>query len=103
MADGSSRKVLGRVARGVTVARALSLVEVAMLARDHWHKLEPDERWRLMALVRRAGARRGHLSARERAELYRLVAKANPRLFAGLVAQKFSPVPLPGRLVHGKR
>jgi hypothetical protein len=103
MADGASRKVLGRVTRGVPVAQVLTLAQVAMLARQHWRKLEPAERRRLMALIRRAGARRGHLSAGDRAELNRLVAKADPRMFAGLVAQRFSPVPLPRRFVRGKR
>jgi hypothetical protein len=95
--------VLGRVSRGVPVARALTLAQVAMLARQHWLKLEPAERRRLMALLRRAGAHRGHLSAADRSELYRLVAKADPRLFAGLVAQRFSPVPLPARFRRGAR
>jgi hypothetical protein len=31
------------------------------------------------------------------------VAKAEPRLFAGMVAHKLSPVPLPRRFVHGRR
>jgi hypothetical protein len=31
------------------------------------------------------------------------VAKAEPRLFAGQVADKLSPVPLPRRLVRGPR
>jgi hypothetical protein len=93
--------VLGRVTRGVPVARALTVAQVAMLARQHWQKLEPGERRRLMALLRRAGAGRGHLSTGERAELYRLVAKADPRLFAGLVAQRLSPVPLPARFRRG--
>lgn len=95
-------KLLG-AARAIPMARLLAAAQVVMLARRHWHRLEPDERRRLMALVRRAGGQRGHLSSGDRAELARLIAKADPRMFAGLVAQKFSPVPLPGRMVRGKR
>ena len=74
-----------------------------MLARRHWHKLEPNERRRVITLVRVAGGRRGRLTPGERLELARLIAKADPRLFAGLVAQRFSPVPLPGRWSGGRR
>ncbi len=90
-------------ARAIPMARLLAAAQVVMLARRHWRRLEPPERRRLVALVRRAGAHRGQLSAAERSELARLIAKADPRMFAGLVAQKFSPVPLPRRMVRGKR
>ena len=95
-------KVLG-TARLIPLARLLAAARVVMLARQHWHKLTPNERRRLMTLVRVAGGRRGKLTPGERLELVALVAKADPRLFAGLVAQRFSPVPLPGRLVRGRR
>lgn len=95
-------KVLG-TARFVPMARLLAAARVVMLARAHWHKLEPNERRRLVTLVRIAGGRWGRLTPGERLELARLVAKADPRLFAGLVAQRFSPVPLPGRVVRGSR
>lgn len=90
-------------ARAVPLARLLAAAQIVMLARRHWLKLDPHERRRLIALVRRGrGIGRG-LSVAERAELVRLIAKADPRLFAGLVAQRFSPVPLPRRVVQGKR
>jgi hypothetical protein len=57
----------------------------------------------MITLVRVAGLRRGRLTPGERLELVRLVAKADPKLFAGLVAQKFSPVPFPKRMVRPKR
>jgi hypothetical protein len=87
----------------VPLARLLAATRVLMLARSHWHRLEPAERRRVVMLVRVAGSRRGRLTAAERLELARLIAKADPRLFAGLVAQRFSPVPLPRRVVRGKR
>jgi hypothetical protein len=91
------------VARVVPYARLLAAARILMLARRHWHRLEPHERRRLITLVRMARGRRGRLTADERLELARLIAKADPRLFAGLVAQRFSPVPLPRRVIWGPR
>jgi hypothetical protein len=92
-----------KAARLIPMARLVAAARVVMLARRHWLLLEPHERRRLVTLVRVAGGRRGRLTPGERLELARLIAKADPRLFAGLVAQRFSPVPLPGRMVRGKR
>ena len=89
--------------KAVPLARLLAAGQVLMLARSHWHRLEPHERGRLLSLVRRGrGVGRG-LSVAERAELSRLIVKADPRLFTGLMAQRFLPVPLPRRVVRGKR
>ena len=85
------------------MARLIAAAQVVMLARRHWLLLEPHERRRMITLVRVAGLRRGRLTPGERLELVRLVAKADPKLFAGLVAQKFSPVPFPKRMVRPKR
>jgi hypothetical protein len=90
-------------ARAVPMARLLAAAQVLMLANRHWHRLEPDERRRLLVLIRRGRLVGRNLSVAERLELARLIAKADPRLFAGLVAQRFSPVPLPRRVVRGKR
>jgi hypothetical protein len=92
-----------RTTKLIPMARLLAAARLVMLARQHWHKLEPDERRRVITLMRVGGGRRGRLTPGERLELARLVAKADPRLFAGLVAQRFSPVPLPGRVVRGRR
>jgi hypothetical protein len=85
-----------KAARAIPMARLLAAAQVVMLARRHWHRLEPTERRRLLTLVRVAGGRRGKLTPGERLELARLIAKADPKLFAGLVVKQFSPVPLPG-------
>jgi len=85
------------------MARLLAAAQVVMLARRHWHRLDPYERRRVITLVRVAGGRRGRLTPDERLELARLVAKADPKLFAGLVVKKFSPVPIPKRMVREKR
>jgi hypothetical protein len=87
----------------IPVMKLVAAGEVALLARSHVMKLTGEERRRLVALVRKGRGRRTPLSLEEREELSRLLAKAEPRLFAGLVAQKFSPVPLPRRLVRGRR
>lgn len=85
------------------VMRLLALAEILVLAKVHLDKLEPHERRQLMLLVRDGRGRPSNLSRRQREELQRLVAKAEPRLFAGIAAAKLSPVPLPGRVVRGKR
>jgi hypothetical protein len=90
-------------AKLIPLARLIAAAKVLMLARNHWHKLEPAERRRVVALVRQTRGRPRNLSGNERLELARLIAKADPRLFAGLVAQRFSPMPLPGRVVRGRR
>ena len=92
-----------KAARAIPAAKLLAAAQMVMLARRHWHRLEPTERRRVITLVRMAKGRRGNLTSNEWLELAHLVAKADPRGFAGLVAQRFSPVPLPRRFVHGKR
>jgi hypothetical protein len=90
-------------AKLIPVARLVAAAQIIMLARQHWLRLEPAERRRVIALVRQTHGRPRNLSGNERLELARLIAKADPRLFAGIVAQRFSPVPLPSRLVRGRR
>jgi hypothetical protein len=88
-----------RALRRLPIMKVLAIAEVAMLARKHISKLDPEERGRLFALVRRGR----HMTGPEREELSKLVAKLEPRRFAGLVADKFSPIPLPRRIVNGPR
>ncbi len=95
--------MLTNTARALPLARLMAAGQIVLLARRHWHRLEPAERRRLMTLVRRGRGRPSNLTPTERTELARLIAKADPRLFAGLVAERFSPVPLPGRMVRGRR
>jgi hypothetical protein len=85
--------------RRLPVLKLLAIAEIALLARDHLGRLAPDERRRLLTLVRKG---RSHLSEDERAELAVLVAKAEPRRFAGAAVDKLSPVPLPHRLLYGR-
>ena len=89
--------------RRLPVLKLLAIGEIALLARTHVQKLDAGERRRLLELLRKAHGRPSHLSTEEHDELSRLVAKAEPRLFAGLAADRLSPVPLPRRVVEGRR
>lgn len=88
--------------RRLPMLKLLAIGEIALLARDHVSLLEPAERRRLLELVRKGRGRTRNLTAEERDELTRLVAKAEPRRFAGLALDKLSPVPLPRRITHGR-
>jgi hypothetical protein len=89
--------------RRLPVLKLLAVGEIALLARTHIARLQPDERRRLVELLRSARGRPSKLSPSEREELERLIARVEPRLFAGLVADKLSPVPLPRRVVRGPK
>lgn len=93
MANPLIKRTLGRL----PLARALAAAELLALARQHLHKLEPHERQRVLALLRRARGRPSTLSARERRELAALVQKAEPRAFVGTAVEKLTGVPLPSR------
>ena len=89
--------------RRLPILKLVAIGEIALLARSHVRRLDAADRRRLVALLRAARGRPANLGAQEREELARLVAKAEPRLFAGLVADRLSPVPLPRRIVRGRR
>ena len=89
--------------RRIPIFKLLAVAEIALLARQHIYRLDPQERRRLLELVQTSRGRSGNLTGREREELAALVAKVEPRLFAGLVADKLSPVPLPRRFTHGPK
>ena len=70
------------------------LLELMVVARDHWQKLTPGERAHLAALVRKSRARPGNLTASERREVRRLAAKLDlPTLGRNLapVARRLRP------------
>lgn len=87
--------------RRVPVMRLLLLGEVALLLKNHIERLTPAERRRLVVLMRNTKGMPGRLSAAERAELERIIAKAEPMLFASTAAQKFSPFNFPGNSKRG--
>ena len=62
--------------------RIFAIAQVALLARRHLQKLEPDELSRLTSLVKKSKGRPGsNLSANEREEVLRLVRKLEPGAF----------------------
>jgi hypothetical protein len=84
--------------RRVPVVRLILIAELAIVAWRHFQNLTPAERRRLFALLRR-GRR---LTPKQKKELRNLVAKLEPRAFAGSAADRLSPVPLPRRLTKAK-
>lgn len=84
--------------RRVPVIKLLLIAELALVVRRHLQQLTPEERRRLAALVRRSR----RLAAPEREELRALVAKLEPRAFAGSVADRVSPLPLPRRFTRAR-
>jgi hypothetical protein len=87
----------------VPVVKLLAAAEVALLARDHLARLTPAERRRLFTLVRTGRGRRRRLDEGEREEMEHLLLKLQPRLLFGGAVDRLSPVPLPGRLLYGRR
>lgn len=69
-------------------ARVIILGELLLLAREHLQKLEPQERRRMLELVRRGRGRARNLNDRDRRELARLVEKAQPREFVSNAAKR---------------
>lgn len=87
----------------IPLLKLLAAAELVVLTRDHIQRLTPEERHRVVELVRHGRGRRRNLSEPEREELTALIAKAEPRLLAGEAVDAMSPVPLPRRLVYGRR
>lgn len=90
-----------RAVRRLPFLKLLAIGQVLLLVRRHLVQLEPHERRRLGALVRR-----GHrLEPGEREELRGLLGKLEAGTFALAAADAFSPVPLsrPGRRVLRRR
>jgi hypothetical protein len=92
-----------RLSRGVPVARLLIIAEVVILAQRHLSKLGTAQRRRLLTLLVRARGRPRSLTAAERREFLYLVAALEPRLLLGTVVRRLSPLPLPQRLLYGRR
>ena len=91
------------VLKRVPVLKLLAAGELVLAVRRHLLRLTPQERRRIATLVRVGRGRRRNLTEEEREELSSLIAKVEPRLLAGQAIDAFSPVPLPRRLVYGRR
>ena len=101
MVERVTRRVPGL--RAIPVVKLLAAAEILLIAREHIERLDPYERRRVFQLVRKGRGRPSHLNADEREELRDLVAKAEPRLLVGEVAEQLSPVGLPHRIVRGRK
>lgn len=99
MANPLITRTLGRAGalRKVPVARLVAVAEVIVLAREHFNRLEPHERHRLVELVRHGHGRPTNLSAKERKELGSLLAKIEPRAFVQVAVAKVTGVPMGGK------
>jgi hypothetical protein len=78
--------------RRVPLARLVLLAELGMLAKLHYERLTPTERRRIVLLLKEAKGWPQNLSERERRELGKLVAKAEPKAFASEAVERFSPL-----------
>ncbi len=101
MVERVTRKVPGL--RVIPVVKLLAAAEIVLIAREHVERLDPYERRRVIQLVRKGHGRPSHLSAGDREELRSLVAKAEPRLLVGEMAEQLSPIGLPQRVVRGRK
>ena len=88
--------------RRMPLFKLLAIAEITVLAGRHVSRLTPAERRRLVALLRDGRGRGRNLPDPEREELAALVAKVEPRRFAGAAADRLSPVRLPRRIVNGR-
>lgn len=89
---------VARAARHLPWLKWLALAEIAVLAGRHVRHLDPVERRRLLALMKRGAA----ATPEERRELRALVSKIDLRGLAGGAAAKLSPVPLPRRFTRAR-
>jgi hypothetical protein len=84
----------------ITRVRAVPWIvvfELAMTLRKHWQRLDTKDRARLAELLKKSQGRPTRLSAKERAEVRRLVAKLEPGAFARSV------VPIGRKAVKARR
>jgi hypothetical protein len=73
------------------------LAEIAFLAKQHYERLTPKERRRIVMIVRESGGHPSNLTDGQRREFMELISKAEPRTFAMTAAQKLSPLSLKRR------
>jgi hypothetical protein len=69
----------------------VAALEVAWLARRHWHRLDPDERVRLRGLILKSRGRPANLTKRERDEATVLLQKLDYAELGGNVTGLFLP------------
>jgi hypothetical protein len=94
---------LKRFASGSPIVGVLLAAEIAAMAWTHLAMLNGAQRRRLLALLGQARGRLGSLSDSEREELWALIATLQPRLFLGSATRRLSPLPVPKRVLYGRR
>lgn len=99
--DRFARKVPGL--RRIPVVVLIGAAEVVLMTREHVAHLTPAERRRLVTLVRIGRGRRNRLTEAQRRELAELFDKMEARGLLGDAVSRLSPVPLPHRLLYGRR
>lgn len=92
-----------RLVKGFPVLRVHLAVEIAGMAWAHLAKLSGAQRRRVLVLLVKTRARPSRLSEHERQELTEIASAFEPRLLAGSVAKRLSPVPVPKRVLYGPR
>jgi hypothetical protein len=74
--------------------------EAAMITRDHWKQLDPEERRRLYRLIRKSRGRPSRLTDSERGEASALLEKLDYAKLGGDVTSTLLPFRPFGRLVE---
>jgi hypothetical protein len=72
------------------------VLEAAVIARDHWGRLDSRDRRELSRIVRKSHGRPDHLTKSERSELLRIVRLLDP-ITAGRKLMPFRGLVRPGR------
>jgi hypothetical protein len=78
----------------------VAVVEISWITRSHWRRLDPEERSRLIALIRKSRLRSSRLSRSERREAAELLEKINYAELGGNVAATLVPFRPLGRVVE---
>jgi hypothetical protein len=78
----------------------VAALEIALITRSHWRRLDAEERRRLTELARKSRGRPSKLSDRERREAAELLEKLDYAEFGGNVAETVLPFRPLGRLVE---
>jgi hypothetical protein len=82
---------------GLKLAPWLLALDAAIIARDHWGRLQPKDRRELTRIVRKFHGRPSDLTPRERSELVRIVRQLD------LITAGRKLLPLRGGVRRGKR
>jgi hypothetical protein len=84
-------------APGLKLAPWLLALDAAIIARDHWNRLEPKDRRELTRIVGKFKGRPSNLTSRDRSELIRIVRELD------LITAGRKLLPLRGGVRKGKR